>query len=120
MKVKIVLTTLAFLLFASSGFAFDRPTTYIRNCTFKQCGYKTVGQAIDEAFERPVWESGKATDGQLIVNVQGIVTWQGKRYKVLMQFAPTPNGFSTNGIAFNGQEMGKDFVTTFVKELCSN
>lgn len=118
MKGKVTLATLCFLLFASYGFAYDRATTYIRNCTFKQCAYKTVGQSIDDAFEKPVWESGKATDGQLIVNVTGVVTWQGKRYKVLMQFAPTPKGFTTNGIAFNGQEMGKDFVGKFVTELC--
>lgn len=119
MKWKIILSALCLLLFASTCLAYDRPTTYIRNCTFKKCGYKTVGQAIDEAFERPVWESGKANDGQLIVNVAGIVTWQGKRYKVLMQFAPKANGFDTNGISFNGQEMSKDFLSKFVTALCN-
>lgn len=118
MKIKTVFTTLVLLLFAATCMAYDRPTTYIRNCTFKKCGYKTVGQSIDEAFERPVWESGKAGDGELIVNVTGIVTWQGKRYKVLMQFAPKPNGFTTNGIAFNGQQMNKQFLNTFIMELC--
>lgn len=119
MKVKIVLAALGLLLFASTCLAYDRATTYIRGCSFNKCKYKTVGESIDEAFERPTWESGKATDGQLIVNVTGIVTWQGKRYKVLMQFAPkSGGGFTTNGIAFNGQEMGKDFVGTFVSELC--
>ena len=118
MKVKVILAMLGFLLFASTGFAYDKATTYIRNSSFSKCKYKTVGESIDDAFEKPVWESGKAEDGQLIVNVTGIVTWQGKRYKVLMQFAPTPNGFKTNGIAFNGKEMGKDFLGTFVTELC--
>lgn len=118
MKVKIVLTMLAVLLFAANGLAYDRAVTFVRNSTFKKCGYKTVGKAIDEAFERPVWQSGKADDGELIVNVTGIVTWQGKRYNVLMQFAPKPNGFHTNGVAFNGKEMGKPFLNTFVTELC--
>ncbi|WP_243359747.1 hypothetical protein [Fundidesulfovibrio terrae] len=118
MRVKIVLATLAFLLFASTGMAYDRACTYIRGCNFKKCKYKTVGESIDEAFERPAWESGKADDGSLIVNVTGIVTWQGKRYNVLMQFAPRPNGFDTNGVAFNGKEMGKEFLSTFVTELC--
>jgi len=118
MKVKIVLATLALLLFSSTCMAYDRACTYIRNSHFNKCKYKTVGESIDEAFERPVWESGKAEDGSLIVNVSGIVTWQNKRYKVLMQFAPKPSGFDTNGIAFNGQEMGRDFLSTFILELC--
>lgn len=118
MKKKIVLAMLVMFLFASTGLAYDRPVTFIRNSTFKKCGYKTVGEAIDEAFERPVWESGKSDDGELIVNVRGIVTWQGKRYNVLLQFEPKPNGFKTNGIAFNGKEMGHEFLNNFVTELC--
>lgn len=118
MKAKIVLATLALLLFASTCMAYDRACTYIRNSYFNKCKYKSVGESIDEAFERPVWESGKATDGQLIVNVSGIVTWQNRRYNVLMQFAPKPSGFSTNGVSFNGKEMGKEFLSTFIAELC--
>jgi len=118
MKGKIVLMVLALLLFSSTCMAYDRACTYIRNSHFNKCKYKTVGESIDEAFERPVWESGKAEDGSLIVNVTGIVTWQNKRYKVLLQFAPRPNGFDTNGVAFNGKEMSKEFQHTFVTELC--
>jgi len=118
MKVKIVFAALGLLLLASTCLAYDKPTAYIRNCTFHKCGYMKVGQAIDEAFERPSWSSGRASDGQLIVNVEGVVTWEGKRYNVLMQFAPTSKGFNTNGIAFNGRDMGKDFTGRFITALC--
>jgi len=80
MKTKIVLVMLALLLFASNALAYDKAVTFIRNSTFKKCGYKSVGDAIDEAFERPQWESGKTDEGELIVNVSGIVTWEGQRY----------------------------------------
>ena len=117
-KFKVLLTTLCILLLASNSFAFDRATTYIRNCNFSKCAYKTVGQSIDEAFKNPQWESGKASDGDLIVNASGIVTWQGKMYKAVIQFQPTPNGFKTLGVAFNGKVMGEDFKNTFIVELC--
>ena len=118
MKMKFVLLLAFSLLFATTAFAFDRPTTYIRGCNFSKCPYKTVGESIDESLENPRWESGKATDGELIVNVEGIVTWQGKRYKAMLQFAPTPKGFKTNGVSLNGQEMSEEFKKTFITELC--
>lgn len=118
MKLKVAVAALSLLLFASTSFAYDRATTYIRKCTFSQCAYKTVGEAIDESLQNPQWESGKATDGELIVNVQGIVTLEGKRYQALLQFAPTPNGFKTNALSLNGKVMSADFKKAFITELC--
>jgi hypothetical protein len=119
MKVKIAFAAICLLLFASTSFAYDKAVTFVRNGSFTKCKYKSIGESIDEAFEKPSWESGKSTDGELIVNAQGIVTWQGKRYRVLMQFSPQPGGaIKTNGVSFNGQEMGQKFLTEFVTELC--
>jgi len=118
MKVKVLVGVMCMVLFASTSFAYDRATNYIRNCTFSKCKYKTVGESIDESLQNPRWESGKASDGELIVNVNGIVTWDGKRYNVMVQFAPTPNGFKTNGVAFNGKVMSPEFKSNFITQLC--
>lgn len=118
MKMKVVVAVLSVLLFASTSFAYDRTTNYIKGCNFSKCAYKSVGQAIDESLENPRWASGKASDGELIVNVEGIVTWHGNRYRALMQFAPTQKGFKTNGLSLNWKVMSEDFKNTFISELC--
>lgn len=118
MKAKIVVAVTCVLLLASTSFAYDRAITYIRNCNFSKCPYKSVGQSIDEAFQNAQWESGKASDGDLIVNAQGIVTWQGNRYRAVIQFAPTTKGFTTLGVSFNGKVMSEDFKSKFINALC--
>jgi hypothetical protein len=119
MKIKFILVSLLILMFSTSAFAYDKAVTFIRNSSFSKCGYKTVGQAIDEAFQNPQWESGKASDGELIVNVTGIVIYDGNKYKCMMQFAPRPNNkFETNGMSMNGKVMSPEFKSKFITELC--
>ena len=59
MKIKSMIAAMCIVFLASTSFAYDRATNYIRNCNFSKCAYKSVGQAIDEALEKPAWESGQ-------------------------------------------------------------
>jgi|GEM_PF-3231708 len=115
---KIALAAACCLVFASTAFA-DKAVNYVRSGTFKKCPYRTVGDAVESGFENAEWSSGTATDGQTIVEVEGLVTWEGKRYRALMQFGLKPNkGFDTNGLTFNGQLMNQQFKEHFIEELC--
>jgi hypothetical protein len=113
-----VLTVFCCLVLASTCFA-DKAVNYVRNGTFGMCPYRTVGDAVGSGLENARWSSGTATDGQTIVNVEGMVTWDGKRYRAVMQFGLKPNkGFDVNGVAFNGKLMSTEFKQKFIKELC--
>jgi len=114
---KITLAVLCCLAFASTAFA-DKAVNFVRAGTFGTCPYRTVGDAVESGFESPQWSSGTADDGQTIVNVEGAVTWGGKRYRALMQFGLKPKGFDVNGVALNGKLMSPDFKKQFVQELC--
>ena len=115
---KIALAMVCCLALASTAFA-DKAVNYVRSGTFKKCPYRTVGDAVDSGFQNPQWSSGTATDGQTIVEVEGIVTWEGQNYRALMQFGLKPNGgFDTNGLAFNGKLMPQQFKAHFIEELC--
>jgi hypothetical protein len=118
-SVVVLLCTLCLFCVASVSFAAD-PVHYIKRSNFKKCPYKTVAQAIDAAFENPRWEAGTAEeDGSVIVDVRGVITWQGKRYNAWLQFQPTTKGFKTNGISLNGKQQSDKFLSTFVDELCN-
>jgi hypothetical protein len=106
------------LLLASTAFAADKAVNFVRGGTFKKCPYRTVGNAVDSGFENPEWSSGTADDGQTIVNVEGIVTWSGKRYRAMLQFGLKPKGFDVNGLAFNGKLMSAALKEEFIGELC--
>jgi hypothetical protein len=118
MARRLALAVLCCLVFASTGFAADKAVNYVRNGTFGKCPYRTVGDAVESGFANPEWTSGKADDGQIIVNAEGIVTWGGKRYKALLQFGLKPKGFDVNGLALNGKLMPADFKEQFIGELC--
>ena len=71
------------LLFASTCLATD-PVAFVRRGTFKQCPYRTVGDAVSSGFRNEHWSAGTADDGQSIVNVEGIVDYDNQRYRAVM------------------------------------
>ena len=118
MKFKTFVFAIGLMLFASFALAAS-PIGFVKNGNFSQCTYRTVGNAVDSAFENPRWESGTASDGQTIVNVQGIVTYDGKRYNAMLQFGLKPgNKFDVNGLSMNGKVMSADFKKSFITQLC--
>ena len=120
MFIKSALITLSLVFMASTSFAYDKAVQFIRAAHFKKCAYKTVGQAIDDAFERPTWESGTGSRGEILVNAQGVVTWAGQRYRAVIQFEVQGDGFKTNAISFNGKVQDEKFKVSFVNELCKD
>jgi hypothetical protein len=114
---RLLLTILCLVVLASTCLAAD-PVAYVRRGTFHQCPYRTVGDAVDSGFQNAHWTSGTADDGQKIVNVEGIVTYGGKRYRALMQFGLKPGGSHVNGLSMNGQLMDTKFKDHFITELC--
>jgi hypothetical protein len=105
------------LLFASTCLATD-PVAFVRRGTFKQCPYRTVGDAVSSGFRNEHWSAGTADDGQSIVNVEGIVDYDNQRYRAVMQFGLKPGGFHVNGLTLNGKLMSSKFKEHFISELC--
>lgn len=119
MRVKAIIISMLILMLSTSAFAYDKAINFIRTSHFSKCTYKSVGQALEEALQNPQWESGQTSDGELVVQVTGMVIYDGKRYKCMMQFAPKPgNKFNTNGVSLNGQVMSEEFKLKFISELC--
>lgn len=114
---RVTLAVLCCLVFATTCFA-DKAVNYVRNGTFGQCPYRSVGDAVASGMAGAEWSSGTADDGQTIVNVEGIVTYGDKRYRAIMQFGLKPKGFDVNGLSFNGKLMNTEFKENFIKALC--
>lgn len=104
-------------MLASTCLAAD-PVAFVRKGNFKQCPYRTVGDAVSSGFNNEHWTAGTADDGQTIVNVEGIVTYDGKRYRAVMQFGLKPGGSHVNGLTLNGKLMTAEFKEHFIGELC--
>lgn len=118
MFIRAAFMALCLMFVASTSFAYDKAVSYIRNAHFTKCKHKTVGAAIDDAFEKASWESGTGSRGEILVNAQGIVTWGGQRYRAVIQFEVKGDGFKTNAVSFNGKVQDENFKVSFVNELC--
>lgn len=114
---RTVLILLSCLMLASTCLAAN-PVAFVRKGTFEQCPYRSVGDAISSGFSNENWTAGTANDGQTVVNVEGIVTYDGKRYRAIMQFGLKPGGFHVNGLTLNGKLMNTKFKEHFIGELC--
>ena len=115
---KMTLTMVCCLLLASTCFAAN-PIGRVRSGTFNQCTYRSIDNAVSSGFSNPNWTSGEADDGQIIVNVEGVVTWSGQRYRAVMQFGLLPNNkIHVNGLTLNGKLMNSKFKEDFIRELC--
>ena len=63
MKFKTFVFAIGLMLFASFALAAS-PISFVKNGNFSQCTYRTIGNAVDSAFENPRWKSGTASDGK--------------------------------------------------------
>ena len=94
------------LLFVSCG---DSYVNTIKESNFYTYTNKTIGEAVDDFFGSPEWESGDPADDELsgykLVNCKGEITYRDKLATAEIQFILNPDSgeFELHAFEINGK-----------------
>ena len=96
---KILVVIIFSFLFSSCS---DDPTVYmVKNGKLESCPDKTLGEMVDGFMGSPYWSSATTEEGQKFVNIEGDITYDGKKIEALIQFFVNDETFKFNALEFN-------------------
>jgi hypothetical protein len=98
----------ALLIFAPSavinnlGISNNQTVNEVKNGYLTLYPDKTLGEAINGFFGNPKWESIKATDGNIYVNITGKITSNGQLADAILQYEIDNSTFVFHSFEING------------------
>lgn len=84
------------------------------------CPSHTVDQMVNGFMGSPSWTSGKSTDGQVFVNVEGDITFHDKPVKAMVQFFVNGDNFAFNAFEMNGVPSANIIAIGLMNKMCES
>ena len=110
-------------LIVAGCFGDSEEISIVKNGHFNGHPQKTVGEAVDNFFANPKWESGVGSDGETkgktLVNATGKITYMDKEVKAEIQFIVNKdNGtFNMNAFEMNGIPQNVFMVAGLINKM---
>ncbi|MGB9429048.1 MAG: hypothetical protein WCC11_04105 [Gammaproteobacteria bacterium] len=94
----------------------------VKSAYLDNCQHKTVEQEVNGFFASPRWEAGATSDGRDFVNVNGVVTYQGKSATAVFQFLMDKDkrGFKYHAFTINGVPQSIYVAAWTLTQMCAS
>lgn len=116
----VLFSVVAVLLLATTACADDKAVEYVKSQKLKVCNRMTVGQLIARNVNRPYWESGTSSKGDVLVEVTGTIGQAGERMSYYSQFKINmrEGGFTTTAMKLDGTALNHDQMLEIFRAMC--
>ena len=117
---KVLFSVVAVLLLATTAYSDDKAVEYVKAQKLKVCTRMTVGQLIARNVNRPYWESGTSSKGDILVEVTGTIGPAGERMSYYSQFKINmrDGGFTTTAMKLDGTPLNHDQMIEIFQTMC--
>lgn len=117
---KVLFFVVAVLLLATTVYADDKAVEYVKAQKLKVCTRMTVGQLIARNVNRPYWQSGTSSKGDVLVEVTGTIGSAGERMSFYSQFKINmrDGGFTTTAMKLDGTPLNHSQMIEIFETMC--
>jgi len=91
----------------------------VKSGYIKACPTATLGEMADAFFAAPSWRDFTSTKGKTVVELEGLMSYQGSPTIAMVQFIVEPlTGFSAEYLEFDGDPQNLLVLSALLTKMC--
>lgn len=91
----------------------------VKSGNFDTCPTENIQSMVEGLWENPVWTDFKGEDGKDYVDLTGILSYDGKNERCLLQFLISGEEFSVNVFQINGVTQSEEVIVSLLEIMCN-